>query len=74
MKYIATALLTLALTIGVPTIAQAKPSSPCKYEDSNYCVWDAKHMGNGEGRSFWVGRKGTMHFVSHRVAHRMINS
>lgn len=25
---------------------------PCQYEDSSNCYWDAKTMGNGQGRSF----------------------
>lgn len=34
------------------------------------CVWDAKHQGNGEGRSYFVNAKG-QHFISHARAHRM---
>lgn len=26
--------------------------TPCKYEDSRNCLWDARHRGNGIGRSF----------------------
>lgn len=35
-------------------------SSPCKYEDSSNCFWDATIQGNGTGRSFYsikVGKK-----------------
>lgn len=45
------------------------PYVACFYEDSKNCVWDAKHMGNGEGRSFVINRTGKLTFVPHRVAH-----
>lgn len=32
----------------------AIPTTPCKYEDSVNCYWDAGSMGNGSGHSFWV--------------------
>lgn len=72
MKTIAITLLTLALlAIGVNT-ATAAPTTPCEYEDSNYCVWDAKHMGNGEGKSFISTRTGKIKFITHRRAHRLL--
>jgi hypothetical protein len=30
------------------------PTTPCKYEDSVNCFWDAGSMGNKSGHSFWV--------------------
>lgn len=60
------------LALGVGGIAAAGPSiqnpenpprwmsSPCKYEDSSNCFWDATIQGNGKGRSFYsikVGKK-----------------
>lgn len=42
----------------------------CKYEDSRNCVWDARHRGNGEGRSF-INRNGKITFISHRAAHAL---
>jgi hypothetical protein len=51
-----------------------RPHKPCKYEDSNWCVWDARHMGNGIGDSFWVTRIGHVHYVSHWRAHHMLAS
>lgn len=57
--------------------AQA-PIEPCATEDqTTRCVWDARHMGNGEGSSFLV--KGTRHgetvrvTVTHKRAHNIIN-
>ena len=46
---------------------------PCPYEDSRSCVWDARHRGNGLGRSFAVDRRGGVHVVSHRTAHRALH-
>lgn len=28
-------------------------TDPCKMEDSRNCYWDARHRGNGKGRSFF---------------------
>lgn len=42
----------------------------CKHEDSHNCVWDAKHSGNGQGRSF-IDRHGKVTFISHRAAHAL---
>lgn len=44
----------------------------CVYEDSVDCVWDARHMGNGEGKSFRVGPKGTVTYIPHGRAHRLV--
>lgn len=41
-------------------------------ESSFNCVWDARHMGNGEGRSFFINRKG-VHPIHHARAHDMLN-
>lgn len=27
-------------------------TTPCQYEDSNNCYWDAQSNGNGQGSSF----------------------
>lgn len=35
------------------------------------CVWDATHMGNGEGRSFRVNRAGEVKRISHARAHAL---
>lgn len=47
--------------------------SPCENEDGpGRCVWDAEHMGNGEGRSYIVRHNGTIRYVSHDRAHKML--
>lgn len=48
---------------------------PCATEDSHPdqgCVWDARHMGNGLGRSFVIQRSGRLVFVSHARAHALL--
>lgn len=57
---------------GTAHAATARPHKPCVYEDSSWCVWDAVHMGNGGGRSYWSDRHGRTHYVSHRTAHRLL--
>lgn len=71
MKYLLTS-FALILAMGAPAEAKGLPTSPCEYEDSRSCVWDAKHMGNGQGRSFWTGKAGKVHYISHTKAHRLI--
>ena len=82
IRSIATLALTTTLGVGflslaVPSDATPMPTPksglyiPCEYEDSNNCVWDAKHMGNGEGRSFIATSKGKVIFLPHRAAHAL---
>lgn len=48
---------------------------PCKFEDGpGRCVWDARHMGNGEGRSLVWREDGTKRFITHRRAHRLMTT
>jgi hypothetical protein len=46
--------------------------APCQHEDSNGCVWDAQHSGNGDGRSFVVTPAGKLIPVPHYVAHALV--
>lgn len=86
MTKMITALALMIALFAMPTaISLARPSSPasaasantlpaCKYEDGSgsgrVCVWDARHRGNGKGKSFIkVGSRYT--FISHRTAHRL---
>lgn len=55
------------------TVDKLPIDRPCKFEDSNNCVWDAKHQGNGQGQSWVAKRNGTVFIISHRLAHRMLN-
>ena len=42
----------------------------CQQEDSTACLWDARHMGNGVGRSFVAGEAyGQRHYYRHSVVH-----
>jgi len=63
-------LISLLLAAGAPA---------CEYEDGSsqkYCVWDARHQGNGAGTSILIFNGGTNHAtdipISHRTAHRII--
>lgn len=76
MRHTFATLLTSALLLGgaaLPADAAVKNWKPCKYEDSKNCVWDAKHRGNGKGRSFICSKKGKITFISHKRAHRLLN-
>ena len=69
--------LALAATLGSSTANAGGPSRteymPCGSEDSVNCVWDARHMGNGQGRSFFVGRDGHVTYLPHHIAHFLIS-
>lgn len=69
------------LAAGTAEAAAPNGIRPCKYEDGSgqagrRCVWDARHMGNGEGSSLVIrdgGEDGAVYrVVSHRRAHRLI--
>jgi hypothetical protein len=76
-------MLRSILTTALAVIATASPAAavtdkwrPCEYEDGSSqrrCVWDARHMGNGVGRSLIIFRGGTARerivYISHRKAH-----
>lgn len=56
--------------------------APCRDDSGSsrrrVCVWDARHMGNGRGRSFYAYRNAfggdpVIRYVSHRRAHRALN-
>ena len=56
----------------------AKPDphrmAACAAEDGGPvlpCVWDARHRGNGAGRSFVVRRDESVRYVTHRRAHKL---
>lgn len=49
-----------------------RPHVACPTEDSSWCVWDARHNGDGVGRSFWTDKRGNVHYVSHTRAHAMV--
>lgn len=64
-----------ALLLAVSFSPTADRTPPCQYEDGpGRCVWDARHMGNGEGDSFVMHKDGSVNYVTHRRAHRLMNS
>ncbi|WP_182524875.1 hypothetical protein [Nocardioides dongkuii] len=80
----AAAALALSLLAAVPAapaaayggwreMLQPGNARPCRYEDSRLCVWDARHRGNGRGHSFAADRRGRVHPISHRTAHRALH-
>lgn len=85
MKIIlATALAaSLALGAGVATAGEdMRPGADypnCVLEDGSSpdgngtvdCVWDARHQGNGIGRSFIHTRTGRVIYIPHRFAHAL---
>lgn len=62
--------VSLALPTEGASAGRHSIATVCKYEDSRNCVWDAKHRGNGKGRSF-INRNGKVIFISHRAAHAL---
>lgn len=42
------------------------PTTPCKFEDSTNCFWDAGTQGNGHGHSFWTDRDGHVSYLDPR--------
>lgn len=55
-----------------PQVRTHYPHRACLTEDGTWCVWDARHMGNGIGRSFWTDHNDRVHYVTHREAHGLI--
>jgi len=74
-RVIATVVVVASLSVGCGSHADAapRPHHACQSEDSAWCVWDARHTGNGLGRSFWTDHAGNVHYVSHARAHRMLH-
>ena len=73
------AVAALFITAMVLTAPKANAAPACIYEDGSSqarCVWDAKHMGNGEGRSVLIINGGTdnakIKYISHKKAHRLL--
>lgn len=46
---------------------------PCATDEAEgvRCVWDARHMGNGTGRSFKLTKDADLVYISHLRAHRL---
>jgi hypothetical protein len=65
------AVLMATPALSAPEVPGTGRLAPCQYEDSNGCVWDAQHSGNGDGRSFVVTPAGKLIPVPHYVAHAL---
>ena len=73
LKHLIVLLVTLVACASQPAAA-ATTWRPCKTESDHHCVFDAKHIGNGQGRSFVAyGKHEPVLYVSHRQAHRMLH-
>ncbi len=71
----------LILMLASSAAAEPHPGArPCNHEDGSGdplpCVWDARHMGNGAGRSYVLYRNEPgdvrINYVTHRWAHRLV--
>ena len=75
VRTIAATVLLLPVVVGIAGVAGASGRTeymPCAYEDSNNCVWDAKHMGNGTGQSYFAGVDGKVYPLPHHIAHHLL--
>lgn len=74
----------IATLSGLGTPAEAGPFNPadrwvqfeaCETDEAEVwvapCVWDARHQGNGIGKSFRTRQDGTVKFIKHHRAHRL---
>lgn len=68
-------LITAAALAAAPATGATIPAQRhCPTDETVIrCVWDARHMGDGNGRSYWSDGddNGGAHFYSHKVAHRL---
>lgn len=75
---IATAMTAATLTTPIAAHASHDRTPPCKYEDGSgqaRCVWDARHMGNGQGHSLLMTRHGDkVKVITHKRAHRLMTT
>jgi hypothetical protein len=73
----------LALSVSLAGTAHATDQDPpirtewmpCAFDEpSPYsnCVWDAKHQGNGIGRSFFAGKNERIWVLPHHIAHSLL--
>lgn len=69
--------LIVGLTLAVK--AEAAPRTeymPCSTDEGpdadRNCVWDARHIGNGMGNSYFVGEGGKVTPLPHHIAHFLI--
>jgi hypothetical protein len=72
-RILAAGVMLAGLAVSSPAVsADGGTRVPCEYEDSNGCVWDGRHMGNGAGRSYVAKPDGRVIYVSHARAHYLL--
>lgn len=59
------------------TTLHTNATAPCASDEwqtlpGQACVWDARHMGDGLGRSFKVRADGNVYYITHKRAHRLL--
>lgn len=80
----AAAVVVVQLLAVAPAATAHKPApdpvpvrawQPCPNDEAagGPCVWDARHMGNGHGRSFVVTARDRVRYVSHATAHALLS-
>ena len=67
------ALAVAALVIPPTQQPVEHPWRACAHEDSTRCVWDARHQGNGEGRSLLARKDGRITYIPHSAAHQLVH-
>jgi hypothetical protein len=71
------AVLAAALVVDTTSARGAARMAHCASDEGpdgqgvRPCVWDARHMGNHQGRSFKITRDGDLVRIWHRRAHRL---
>ena len=80
----ATAITGIIISLGVmlQTASEAHGATtrtefmPCSTDEGpdadRNCVWDARHIGNGMGNSYFVGEGGKVTPLPHHIAHFLI--
>jgi len=76
--FVAVTVGTVALLLLIGNVAKnaehAPIYSPCEYEDSVSCVWDAETMGNGQGQSFVSDKDGNITYIGSAEARSLLEA
>jgi hypothetical protein len=66
--------LIIPALLAIPVTVDHTP--PCRFDEAAgpRCVWDARHMGNGGGRSFINSGDETVKYIRHARAHRLMTT
>jgi hypothetical protein len=81
LKLAASTAACFALISTAPALLNADAATPTTWgpcandePEGGPCVWDARHMGDGEGRSLLITRNDRIIFIPHSAAHQLINN